>query len=83
MAATLGPVAIAALARIQAMLGLDYAGIDFGLAQDGSLLVFEANATMVINPPDADPMWDYRRPAIAAALAAASRMLARRATCTA
>jgi hypothetical protein len=79
MPAVLGPIAMAALALTQAVLDLDYAGIDFGLAQDGSLLLFEANATMVINPPDADPMWDYRRPAIAAALAAARRMVARRA----
>jgi hypothetical protein len=33
----------------------------------------------VINPPDADPMWDYRRPATATALAAARRMVAHRA----
>jgi hypothetical protein len=79
MPAVLGPIAMAALAHIQAALGLDYAGIDFGLAPDGSLLLFEANATMVINPPDADPMWDYRRPSMAAALAAARRMVARRA----
>ena len=42
---------------------------------DGSLLLFEANATMVINPPDPDPMWDYRRAPILAALDAAKRML--------
>jgi hypothetical protein len=77
MRAVLGPIAMAALGQIQATLGLDYAGVDFGLAQNGSLLLFEANATMVINPPDADPMWDYRRPAIAAALVAARRMVAR------
>jgi hypothetical protein len=79
MRAVLGPIAMAALGQIQATLGLDYAGVDFGLAQNGSLLLFEANATMVINPPDADPMWDYRRPAIAAALVAARRMVARHA----
>jgi hypothetical protein len=79
MPGVLGPVAMGALAQIQAALGLDYAGIDFGLAPDGSLLLFEANATMVINPPDADPMWDYRRPATATALAAARRMVAHRA----
>ncbi len=82
MPAVLGPIAMAALAQIQAVLNLDYAGIDFGLAQDGSLLLFEANATMVINPPEADPMWDYRRPAITAALSAARQMVARRAAGT-
>ena len=39
-----------ALADIQATLGLDYAGIDFAVAPDGSLLLFEANATMAIIP---------------------------------
>jgi hypothetical protein len=79
MPAVVGEHGMAALARVQAALGLDYGGIDFGLASDGSLLLFEANATMVIIPPDADPIWNYRRPAVAAALGAAQRMLARRA----
>ncbi len=75
MPGCIGPRAMAALAEIAAVLGLDYAGIDFGLAADGSVLLFEANATMVINPPDADAIWDYRRPAVAAALDAAARLL--------
>jgi len=75
MPAVLGPRAMAALAGIQATLGLDYAGVDFGLAPDGSLLLFEANATMVINPPDSGTIWDYRRPAIDAAIGAARTML--------
>jgi hypothetical protein len=79
MATVLGERCMAALSHVQAILGLDYGGIDFGLAPDGSLLLFEANATMVINPPDADPMWDYRRPAITAALGAAGGMLVQRA----
>jgi hypothetical protein len=77
MPAVLGGRAVAALATIRTVLGLDYGGIDFGLARDGSLLLFEANATMVVNPPDPDPVWDYRRPAVTAALGAAQRMLAR------
>ena len=79
MPAVLGARAMAALAGIRSALALEYAGVDFALAPDGSLLLFEANATMVINPPDADPMWDYRRPAIDAALDAARGMLLRRA----
>ena len=48
---------------------------DFALAPDGSVLVFEANATMVVFPPTPDSMWDYRRPAIDTVLGAARRML--------
>ena len=78
MGAALGERAMAALAGINLMLGLDYAGIDFALAPDGSVLLFEANATMVILPPDADPIWDYRRHAIATVQAAVARMLSRK-----
>jgi glutathione synthase/RimK-type ligase-like ATP-grasp enzyme len=77
MAGTLGAVAMGALASIAAALGLDYAGVDFALAADGRLLLFEANATMTIVPPPEGAMWDYRRPAAAAALAASRSLLAR------
>ncbi len=78
MPAVLGPRATSALARIGERLRLDYAGIDFGLGRDGSVLLFEANATMVILPPDPDPKWDYRRVPIERALEAVRRMLLRR-----
>ena len=51
--------------------------MDFALSPDGSVLLFEANATMAMVPPGPDPKWDYRR-AIDAALKAASDMLERR-----
>ena len=79
MPAVLGERAMAALTGIGAAMGLDYAGVDFALAPDGSVLLFEANAAMAIVPPDAQPIWDYRRPAVAAVQDAARRMLARRA----
>ncbi len=75
MPAILGPRAMTALGGIGETLGLDYAGVDFALSADGSLLLFEANATMVINPPDSDPIWDYRRAPIERVLAAVRRML--------
>jgi hypothetical protein len=78
MQTTFGRRGMAALERIQATLGLDYAGVDCALAADGSLVVFEANATMAIVPPDADPIWDYRRDAILVAQEAARGMLRRR-----
>jgi hypothetical protein len=79
MAAVLGARAMTALQEICAMLELEYAGIDFALAPDGSVLLFEANATMVVFPPGPDPMWDYRRRAIDEVLQAATRMLLRHA----
>jgi hypothetical protein len=79
MPAVLGERAMVALAGIAATLGLDYGGVDFALAPDGSVLLFEANATMVICPPEPDPIWDYRRRAIGDALRAAKQMLLRHA----
>ncbi len=78
MPSALGPRAMAALARIRDTLGLDYAGVDFARAPDGRLLLFEANATMTILPPDGNPMWDYRRPAITRTLEAARNLLTAR-----
>jgi len=78
MAAVLGTGAMAALHEIRQALGLDYAGVDFALAPDGSILLFEANATMVVFPPGPGEIWDYRRAAIDEVLQAATRMLLRR-----
>jgi glutathione synthase/RimK-type ligase-like ATP-grasp enzyme len=75
MAAALGDKATTALKEIQDALGLDYAGIDFGLGPDGELLLFEANATMVISSPSPDERWAYRRTAIDAALDAVVAMI--------
>jgi hypothetical protein len=78
MPTALGARAMQALQRICTALDLEYAGIDFAVAADGSILLFEANATMVVFPPSADAMWDYRRRAIDTVLEAASRMLLKR-----
>ena len=75
MPAMLGARAMTALEAIGAVLDLEYAGIDFALTPDGSLLLFEANATMVVFPPGPEPMWDYRRAAINDVMEAATRML--------
>jgi hypothetical protein len=75
MAGVLGPRAMAALSEIQARLGLDYAGIDFGLSAAGEILLYEANATMVVPPPAPDEKWAYRRPAFERISAAVRKML--------
>jgi hypothetical protein len=82
MPAVLGERAMRALAQVCCELDLDYAGIDFGLAPDGSILLFEANATMAILPPGPDRIWDYRRQPIDAALQAARRLVLARAADT-
>jgi len=61
MPRVLGPRAMEALQRIQDELKLDYVGVDFSLGLSGEILLFEANATMNINPPDQDDIWAYRR----------------------
>jgi hypothetical protein len=75
MPAALGPRATAALARIRGALGLDYCGVDFGLDREGRLLLFEANATMVILPPSQDELWAYRRAPVQRALDALTQLL--------
>jgi tetratricopeptide (TPR) repeat protein len=47
--AALGARAMRALEAIGQRLDLDYAGIDFTLLDDGRVLVFEANATMLVH----------------------------------
>jgi len=79
MPGVLGAKAMAALAEVGAQLGLDYGGIDFGLSPAGEVLLFEANAGMVIQPPGPEPIWNHRRPPIARALAAVQEMLLERA----
>ena len=71
----LGSPAMNALAGIQATLGLDYAGVDFGLSPSGEVLLFEANATMVVNPPPPGEQWAYRRPAVERIFEAVRQML--------
>lgn len=79
MPAVLGPRAMKALERIQTILALDYAGIDFGLNPDGEVLLFEANATMVAPTPDPDDRWAYRRDAVERVHRAVQGMLLERA----
>ncbi len=79
--AGIGRKGVAALHRLRDVLELDYGGVDFALNAAGEILLFEANATMLVQPPVLDPKWRYRRPAVAAVLAAATGMLRQRASC--
>jgi glutathione synthase/RimK-type ligase-like ATP-grasp enzyme len=79
MPAVLGADGVRALEAVVATVGLDYCGVDFGRAADGTIVVFEANATMAIYPPGADDMWAYRRVAAERVIAAVREMLVARA----
>jgi tetratricopeptide (TPR) repeat protein len=71
----LGPVPWAALEAVRTALGLDFAGIDCGIDADGKLVVFEANATMLVH--DEKGLFAYKAPFIAAIKQAFAAMLAR------
>jgi hypothetical protein len=73
--ATIGTPACAALERIRAATGLDYLGIDFGIDAAGRVVVFEANATMIVLPPPPEANWDYRRPCVERIIRAVQAML--------
>lgn len=71
----LGPRTMKALREICDQLQLDYAGIDFGLDQQGNLLLFEANATMVVNRTEPEVRWNYRRGPVQSILDAIRKLL--------
>ena len=79
MAAALGAQALAALRKLAATLGLDYAGVDFGLSGSGELLLYEANATMTVVVPERFDA-PYRRLPAERIIVAVIKMLARRAS---
>ncbi|HUH83224.1 MAG TPA: hypothetical protein VLX85_01365 [Stellaceae bacterium] len=71
--AALGRKAMAALDAIGRRLDLDFCGIDFALTEDGSVIVFEANATMLVHLRDVPHLFPYKHvhvPRIFAAFAA-------------
>ena len=56
----LGQAVMQALQEIGKRLDLDFCGIDFSVLPDGQLLVFEANATMLVHPEDYHPVLHYK-----------------------
>lgn len=73
-AGAIGHPALAAISAIARRLDLDYAGIDFSLLPDGRVLVFEANAAMLVHP-EHDPVLAYRNPHVQRILDAFADML--------
>jgi Tfp pilus assembly protein PilF/glutathione synthase/RimK-type ligase-like ATP-grasp enzyme len=75
--AFVGPNVIGALRAIAQTLGLQYAGIDFGIDAAGNLLLYEANATMTVVVPERHDTATYRRLPAERIILAAMKMLAR------
>jgi hypothetical protein len=69
----------AALREVGAATGLDYCGIDCSLDQEGNIVVFEANATMLVHD-EKSATFTYKNPYIAKIKVAFDAMLARMAT---
>ena len=75
MKGALGQPAIRALEQIQETLGLDYGGCDFALDAQGRVILFEANATMVILDPGLG--FGYRGEAVEQARRAVTELVRR------
>ena len=73
--AVLGRTAYAALAETGRRLDLDYCGVDFTLMPDRTILVFEANPTMLVHPERDDSALAFKNPAVARITAAMRDMI--------
>ncbi len=73
--AVLGEVAADAVTAIGQRLDLDYAGLDFSLTGQGEVLVFEANAAMLVHPEPEPGIFAYRNAAVRRIQAAFAAML--------
>jgi hypothetical protein len=63
------------LEAIRLRLGLDFFGVDFGIAQSGDVILFEANATMNFFPFLTDPRFAYVQRCMAPAQGAFRQLL--------
>jgi glutathione synthase/RimK-type ligase-like ATP-grasp enzyme len=68
-----------ALREIAGAVPLEYFGIDCAIAPDGRLLLFEADAAMLVHGTDPPELYPYKRPAFRRIQAALSALLERRA----
>lgn len=65
----------AALHSIRQRVGLDYCGLDCAIVEDGSIIVFECNATMNFKPNFRNPATQHNRAALPRMLSAIRRMI--------
>jgi hypothetical protein len=76
----IGDAAMRAIAAIGERLDLDFAGIDFSLLPDGRVLVFEANATMLVHLHDSMEDFPYKHRYVPRIFEAFGKMLHKRIT---
>lgn len=74
----LGERGMNALAAIGQRLDLDYCGVDFSIAGDGRILVFEANATMLVHTEDFHDALKFKNPYVRRILDAFDALLEHR-----
>jgi hypothetical protein len=74
----LGKPAMQALRTIGERMDLDFCGVDFSLLEDGRLLLFEANATMLVHLEQFHPELTYKNFYVQRILDAFTCMLQRR-----
>jgi tetratricopeptide (TPR) repeat protein len=75
--AVLGERAFAVLAAIARRMDLDYCGVDFSLLPDGRVLLFEANATMLVHPEDERSVLARKNPYVTRIFAAFDELVRR------
>jgi len=75
MPKALGQKAMTALENIRDILDLDYGGVDFSIDAHGHVVLFEANATMIVYAPEPGERFDYRRAPIKRIMNAVQDML--------
>jgi len=71
----IGARAAAAITAIGQRLGLEFAGVDFAMLPDGRVLIFEANATMLIHPENPDGPLAHKNAAVGNIVGAMRRKL--------
>lgn len=72
-----GPPLQSALREIAAIAGLEYFGIDCSIDREGRLVIFEADAAMLVHAGDDPSLFAYKRPAFARIADAFNRMIDR------
>lgn len=73
----LGDQGMAVLEAVGQRLDLDFAGVDFSILPDGKILLFEANATMLVHPEEDNVVLKFKNPYVQNIFDAFATLLAR------